>query len=157
MLQIQQNGGISEGFQMWYALPAARRMEAPSYYDLRRGTYPVVESGGVVVRVLIGAYVPTADAGRTLHSSPWNESVTKTPLTFLDVSLAPGATFSHVAPSTDSLLVYCFGGQCTLAGRQEQVSLSQCALLAHDGDVLEIANKGSADCRCLILQGLLIS
>ena len=151
VFKIQQKGGTSEGFQMWYALPAARRMEAPSYHDLRSGAYPIVEAGGLVVRALIGSYVPSADAGRVRHSSPFDESLMKTPLTLLDVKLAPGATFSHLAPPSDSLLAYCFRGQCAVAGRQ--VGLYQCALLAHDGETLEIANEGSAETRLLVLQG----
>jgi len=50
-----EKAGLLWGFQLWANLPAAQKMIAPRYRDVKAADIPRVEAGGgVVVRVLCG-------------------------------------------------------------------------------------------------------
>jgi quercetin 2,3-dioxygenase len=90
-------GGRFEGVQLWLQLPARDKMAKPRYADLPAGDIPVVALPLPLAAVAAAApaALPAASgsvrvlAGRYAHAA--SPLVTHTPLTLLDVQLAPPA------------------------------------------------------------------
>lgn len=53
---FSKTGGVLHLIQLWINLPAAHKMMAPSYQDIKSETIPVLEDGNSQVRVIAGAY-----------------------------------------------------------------------------------------------------
>ncbi len=75
-------GGLFHGFQLWVNLPRTLKMTDPRYQDIRGGEVTLLTSadGGALVRVIAGSV-----AG---HDGPGS---TRTPITLIHATLAPGA------------------------------------------------------------------
>jgi redox-sensitive bicupin YhaK (pirin superfamily) len=101
----QQTAGRMRGFQLWINLPAAQKMTAPAYQDVRPETIPEITEGSARVRVLVGDYRG--------HSGPLHDP--HTAVGYLDVTLAAGAQFTHSLPATHNAFVYVFEGNATVA------------------------------------------
>src|SRR5262249_30387563 len=54
--ELVMSGGLFHGFQLWVNLPAAMKMTAPRYQDIRAGQVALLTSadGGTLVRVIAG-------------------------------------------------------------------------------------------------------
>ena len=108
----QQESGRMRGFQLWINLPAAQKMTAPEYQDIRPQTIPEVNVDGAMVRVIAGEFEgrqgPVTDAHTHFH--------------FLDIALEPGAHFTHAVPAHDTAFIYLFEGDATVGDKalQEQ-------------------------------------
>src|SRR5947209_14962586 len=52
------SGGLFHGFQLWVNLPAALKMTAPRYQDIRAGQVALLSSpdGGALLRVIAGSF-----------------------------------------------------------------------------------------------------
>ena len=76
------SGGLFHGLQLWVNLPAADKMIAPKYQDIRGGSVKLLGSadGGALIRLIAGDI-----AG---HQGP---GATHTPITMMHVSVNPGA------------------------------------------------------------------
>ena len=79
---LVRRGGLFHGLQLWVNLPAADKMTAPRYQNLKGQQVALVASpdGGALVRIIAGDV-----AG---HTGP---GATHTPITFLHATVAPGA------------------------------------------------------------------
>lgn len=60
---VMENGGRSEGFQLWVNLPSDQKMVEPRYQDVRPEQMPIVEtdSGKVKVKVVAGSALGKED------------------------------------------------------------------------------------------------
>jgi len=82
--------GRSRILQLWIALPARDRQTAPQFEIVRRADAPVLRSPGAEARLYSGASGSLRSPTRNL-----------VPVTLLDVSLAPDASFRQELPLTN--------------------------------------------------------
>lgn len=135
----RQREGLMRGFQLWINLPAAEKMSDPAYQEYPAEAFPVIEGPGRRVKLLIGEH-----AGRR---SPVQDPHTQ--VSYLDLSLAPGAASALPVDPGHNAFVYLFEGGVELGG----VSLRphELAVLG-EGD--EVALQASAaGARLLLVAG----
>ncbi len=93
--------GRMHGFQLWANLPAARKLTAPRYQEVKAGDIPeVTEDDGTRVRVICGRF-----GGRT---GPV-EGTAAEPI-YLDVAVPPGKRRSLPVETTRHAFAYVFAG-----------------------------------------------
>lgn len=98
----EQQQGLLKGFQLWVNLPAKEKMTAPKYQEYDAAAIPQESTPeGGLVRVIAGA----TDAGTR---GPIQNALTD-PI-YLDVSLAPGETFSQGIPQAHNVVAYVIEG-----------------------------------------------
>jgi quercetin 2,3-dioxygenase len=132
----QQERGRMRGFQLWINLPAKDKMKPASYRDLDAADIPEVglENGGKV-RVIAGSF------GKA--EAP--VKATATDATYLDIHLAPGATFTHPVKDGYNAFAYVYEG--SLEGIPEHSA----AVFTTEGDVR--VEAGGSGARFLLLAG----
>jgi len=97
--------GHMEGFQLWVNLPAAHKMTAPRYREMKAEEIPSVERpDGVVVRVVAGEVDGVVGPVREIVAEP----------TYLDVTVPEGAEFRHPVPEQENAFAYIFRGSVEL-------------------------------------------
>jgi len=132
----EQTEGEMSGFQLWVNLPAAEKMCVPRYQDFGPDEVPLVQPvGGVEVRVIAGEVDGVPGPVNGIAIEP----------TYLDITFAPGATFSTDLPPGHTAFAYVFQGQATISN--DKVELDHLAVLS-DGDQVRMS---SADGGRLIL------
>jgi len=124
--ELVMSGGLFHGFQLWVNLPAAMKMTAPRYQDIRAGQVALLSSadGGTLVRVIAG------DAAG--HDGP---GVTHTPITLLHASLQPGAQLRLPWRPEFNALGYVLAGFGSVGIGRTPVRTGQLAVFG-PGDVL---------------------
>jgi redox-sensitive bicupin YhaK (pirin superfamily) len=127
--RVLGEGGPFEGVQLWVNLPRALKWTPPAYQDVTRDRIPVVDLEGGRARVISGSAFGVSGPATT-HS----------PILYVHLSLAPGATACVPAPSHLNAFTY------ALSGVDEGVA----SVLAPDGDHLAIEG-GSAGAEVLAL------
>ena len=128
---LRRDGGRMHGFQLWVNLPAKDKMVAPRYQEFTAAQIPRVERDhGVVVRVIAGRVGSVKGAVKT-----------RTPVTYLHVSLPADTRFEVPIPASQNAIVYGISG----AGEGELT------VYAHDGDVVELVNDDERTTRELLL------
>ncbi|MCV2369806.1 pirin family protein [Roseateles oligotrophus] len=116
----EQEQGRMEGFQLWLNLPSQEKMCAPWYRDIPSEQIPEFERDGVKVRVIAGSSHGMAGAVQREHTEPL----------YLDLHLAPGASFEQALPDTHNAFVYVYRGELQFAGAV-QVPQQRMAILAN--------------------------
>jgi hypothetical protein len=93
--------GRMHGFQLWANLPAALKMTAPRYQEIKAAHIPeVAEGDGTRVRVICGAFRGTASPVEGIAADPQ----------YLDVSLAPGVRKTFPVEAHLNAFAYVFAG-----------------------------------------------
>ena len=118
--ELVVSGGLFHGFQLWVNLPAAMKMTAPRYQDIRAGQVALLSSpdGGALVRVIAGDV-----AG---HSGP---GVTHTPITPAARDAAsPGAQLRLPWRADFNALGYVLAGSGTVGADRRPVRTGQLAV-----------------------------
>jgi redox-sensitive bicupin YhaK (pirin superfamily) len=93
--------GAMHGFQLWANLPAASKMMDPRYRGIPSEEIPSVKAdGGTLVRVIAGSVAGITGPVRDIVTRP----------EYLDVTVAPGQTFTHPTPLGHTVLAYVIGG-----------------------------------------------
>jgi redox-sensitive bicupin YhaK (pirin superfamily) len=102
---LVMKGGLFHGFQLWVNLPAAQKMAAPRYQDIRASEVALASSpdGGALVRVIAGELGGLAGPGSTY-----------TPMTLVHVTLSPGARLSIPWRADYNALAYVMSGYGTV-------------------------------------------
>jgi redox-sensitive bicupin YhaK (pirin superfamily) len=96
--------GQMHGFQLWANLPAALKMTAPRYQDVKSGDIPeIIEDDGTVIRIITGSFY-----GRT---GPV-DGIAADPL-YLDISVAPLRTKRFPIDTYRRAFAYVFAGSGT--------------------------------------------
>ena len=117
----EQQDGLLQGFQLWINLPAANKMDQPSYQEFSAENIPVETIGpGGQVKVIAGR----TDMGT---QGPVTNIVTD-PL-YLDVKLDPGSAFTQTVPAAHSVVVYAITGGVQIADNTSQLSKGTLAVL----------------------------
>jgi redox-sensitive bicupin YhaK (pirin superfamily) len=100
--EMPQRGpsGRVTGFQLWVNLPAAQKMGAPRYQEVKAATIPVAESDGARVRVVAGEFGGVRGPVTEIAAGP----------VYVDVTLAPGAPIRLAVPAGHTVMAYLFEG-----------------------------------------------
>jgi quercetin 2,3-dioxygenase len=94
--------GRMYGFQLWANLPAAHKMMAPRYRDVKRLQIPEVSlAQGVRVKIICGRVNGTEGPVRDIVTDP----------EYLEVSVPAGAEFHHPIPRGHTALAYVIEGE----------------------------------------------
>ena len=90
------------GFQLWSNLPAASKMMAPRYRDVKRNDIPVITtSEGAKVRIICGTVEGTQGPVQDIMSDP----------EFLDVEIAAGKSFTRTFKADHTVFAYVIDGK----------------------------------------------
>src|SRR5690242_6870706 len=117
--RLVEAGGLFNGFQLWVNLPAKDKWLAPSYQPVEAGDLLLLASddGGALLRVIAGE----VDG----HKGPGS---TRSPITFLHASVAPGARLSLPWQPSYNSLAYVFAGSGTVGPKAEAIHGGQLAV-----------------------------
>lgn len=130
--------GIVNGFQLWVNLPAAQKMSAPRYQEIIAGDVPVIAKDGAQVRLVAGEFDGTRGPVTEIAIQPL----------YMDVTLAPGASFALPVPAGHAAYAYLFEGAAEFGGTPvEAVKM----LIFGDGDQIEAKTESGA--RFLLMAG----
>jgi redox-sensitive bicupin YhaK (pirin superfamily) len=131
------SGGLFHGLQLWVNLPAAQKLTAPRYQDLRASEVALVSSpdGGALVRVIAGDVAGHAGPGSTY-----------TPMTMVHASLSPGARLVLPWRPDYNALVYALAGQGTVGAEGKPIGTGQLALFG-EGNAITMAASPTQESR----------
>lgn len=132
--EIRRNGGRMHGFQLWVNLPRRDKMMKPRYQELRAAEIPTATSNDGKVKV-------TVIAGESLGTRASID--TRTPIMYLHVRLAPGASFTQPIPSNYNAFAFVISGEATFGDRVAREN--DMVLFGGDGDVVTITSSGGAE------------
>jgi redox-sensitive bicupin YhaK (pirin superfamily) len=111
-----------QGFQLWLNLPSKDKMTAPRYQEVK--DIPVVESEGLSVRVIAGAYGEMRGAIQG----------TAVPAVYLDVTLSSRVSFSTPTLREDTYFIYVYEGRVGVRDDRSEswIGEGELALLTKD-------------------------
>lgn len=143
-----QTAGRMRGFQLWINLPAARKMDPPSYRDLAAQEIPVVACGkGSRIRVIAGS----AEGPQGKVDGPIERPDTE-PL-FLDLELTNDALCIQPVEASHRAFLYLYEGSIeTGPGSDRQAMPLASAGILGPGTQVEI-QAGAQGARVLLLAG----
>lgn len=128
--ELVEQGGRMHGFQLWVNLPAHDKLMPPRYQEISAQAIPEARSqdGAVTARVI---------AGEALGARAVID--TRTPITYLHLTLAPGASFDQpVAPGHNAFAYIIEGGG--RFGRDRVAAVAHTAVVfGRDGDEVRIS------------------
>ena len=94
--------GRMEGFQLWANLPAADKMMAPRYRDIRAEQIPLVNlEGGVQIKIICGQVNGTTGPVRDIVIEPQ----------YLDVTVPPRTVYRHPTTQGHTVFAYIIAGE----------------------------------------------
>ena len=143
--QIREQGGRVHGFQLWVNLPARDKMMAPRYQEVPAAGIPeaVTPDGRARVRVI---------AGEALGARAVID--TRTPITYQDWRLEPGASVEQPLAQGHNAFAYVFEGRVQLGSDGRDLAQGQLGLLGSGASVsLSVPASAASACRLLLLSG----
>jgi redox-sensitive bicupin YhaK (pirin superfamily) len=125
---LVDSGGLFHGFQLWVNLPASQKWAPPSYQDLRASEVALLSSvdGGALLRIIAGQVEG--------HQGPGS---TRTPITMVHATLAPGAQLRLPWNRSYNALAYTLAGHGSVGQEARPVRTGQLAVFGA-GDNLVI-------------------
>lgn len=140
----EQQAGRMRGFQLWVNLPASEKMTQPRYQEFAPDRIPQVRPAeGVTVKVIAGRVDQVA--GPIVQ--PATEPV------YLDIELAPGASWRHVLPEGHNAFAYLFEGDGTVGeGDGARALASQELAVLIGGPVFQLS-AGKSGARAILVAG----
>jgi len=119
------------GFQLWANLPASAKMMDPRYQEIKRSDIPeVTTAGGATVRVICGQVDGVRGPVREIVTDP----------EYLDVSLPPGATFTHSVKAGHTVFAYVFEGEGYFDPGRDPAT-RETVVLYGPGDTVEVSTE----------------
>jgi len=140
----EQESGRMRGFQLWVNLPAREKMTEPRYQEFPPERIPVATpADGVTVKVIAGR------VGEVV--GPIAQPATD-PL-YLDIALAPDASWEYGLPEGHNAFAYAFEGEATVGeGDEARVLESQQLAVLGGGSALRL-RAGSQGARLILVAG----
>jgi quercetin 2,3-dioxygenase len=138
------SGGRLGGFQLWTNLPASHKMMDPRYRSISASEIPAVETDDSITRVICGEVQGVKGPVRDIIASP----------EYLDVTLRPGATWTHPTTLGHTVFVYLFeGAACFGPDTQHAICDTHgSVVLFRDGEEVTI-RTGESGVRFLFVSG----
>ncbi|MCG8428060.1 MAG: pirin family protein [Chromatiales bacterium] len=140
----EQESGLLFGFQLWLNLPAANKMQAPSYQDFEPAQIPEERrSPETKIRVITGTTAQgTTGPVKDIATSPQ----------FFDVQLAEGGTYQETIPSEHTAFLFIIEGDVTVHGpiSSAHITSNQLAVLS-SGDKVSV--EAASNSRFLLISG----
>jgi redox-sensitive bicupin YhaK (pirin superfamily) len=100
----KQDNGLMRGFQLWINLPGANKMDNPEYQEYAAARFPVIDAGDHRVTLLVGRHGDV--------TAPIVDDITD--VTYMDVRLEPGASFTTTLPQGHNSFLFLFEGDGNL-------------------------------------------
>ena len=140
----EQQAGRMRGFQLWVNLPASEKMTQPRSQEFAPDRIPQVQPAqGVIVKVIAGRVGEIA--GPIVQ--PATEPV------YLDIELAPGASWRHALPEGHNAFAYLFEGDGTVGeGEAARALASQELAVLIGGPVFQLS-AGKSGARAILVAG----
>ncbi|WP_028810608.1 pirin family protein [Streptomyces flavidovirens] len=129
---LVMSGGLFHGLQLWVNLPAADKMMAPRYQDIRGGQVQLLTSpdGGALLRVIAGEL----DG----HQGP---GITHTAITMIHATLRPGAEITLPWRADFNGLAYVLAGRGAVGTDRRPVHKGQTAVFGDGGSLTVRADE----------------
>jgi redox-sensitive bicupin YhaK (pirin superfamily) len=140
------SGGTFHGVQLWVNLPAKDKMTAPAYQNLEGQDVTLLASpdGGTLLRVIAGDLGGVTGPGST-----------RTPITFVHATVAPGASVSVPWNQSYNALVYVLAGSGSVGSDGRPVQTGQTVVLGK-GDYLTVSASDVQETRYGALEVLVL-
>ena len=141
---FKRDGGIMHGFQIWVNLLAKDKMMEPRYQDVPSSQIPEAtsEDGLVSAKVIAGSCLGTEAVIDTMI-----------PITLIHMRIQPGGAIEQAIEGGLNGMVYCFGGEVSIAG-ERTVRDGQLGLLSDGGSVaLSVPAEAGETAEMLVLAG----
>lgn len=138
-------GGRMHGFQLWVNLPRRDKMMAPRYQEVPAAGIPVGRSadGRVTARVI---------AGEALGARAVID--TRTPIVYLDLSVAPGGALDQPLPAGFNAFAYVVEGEGRFGADGTPAKAHELVLFSGGGDTVRVeAPRDGAPLRVLLVAG----
>ncbi len=132
--------GTIYGFQLWVNLPAALKMAAPRYQEIKTAVIPVVQHNGATIRLVAGGLDGVRGPATGIAADPL----------YAEVSLPAQSKFSLPVNADLTVLVYVFSGEGTFGA---EVVSSPSMLLLGSGDLVS-ATSTSQPLRFMLMAGV---
>jgi redox-sensitive bicupin YhaK (pirin superfamily) len=128
--EMPKGPGLLWGFQLWANLPASHKMMNPRYRDVKADMIPTaIPSEGTRVKVICGKVGSVEGPVRDIVIDP----------EYLDVTLNPGAVFSHPIKEKHNAFAYVIEG----AGRFDAHEVdAESVVILGKGDEVRIESTG---------------
>jgi redox-sensitive bicupin YhaK (pirin superfamily) len=135
-----RRGGRMHMMQLWVNLPRKDKMAPPGYQPITAADIPVVTlaGGAGTVRVIAGEHEGARGAAHTF-----------TPITLLDVHLAPSGRLTVALPASHNAMAIVTSGSVVAGGRT--AGAGELVLFENDGGRLELV--GGEEAHVLVLGG----
>jgi quercetin 2,3-dioxygenase len=135
-----EQGGTLEMIQLWVNLPAADKMAAPKYQDLRDNAFPRVRlaNNAGEARVIAGELLGETGPAKTF-----------TPINVWDIRLNANHSVELILPATHNTILVVQSGSIQLG--EELLSPVEAALFEQKGDAISLSTK--VDSRLMLLSG----
>ena len=135
--------GKMEGFQLWANLPAAQKMMAPRYRDIKAADIPVVTmDNGVQVKIICGMVNGVRGPVRDIMIDP----------EYLDITVPPHTVYEHPVKAGHTAFAYVIGGRGYFSREKESLADNTTLLLFEDGESL-YTETGDEPVRFLLVSG----
>jgi quercetin 2,3-dioxygenase len=138
--------GRVNGFQLWVNLPAAEKMSRPRYQEVSAGTIPIVNKGGITVRVVAGEYEGVRGPVTEIAARPL----------YMDVTLEAGTEFFLPVPAGHFVAAYLFEGAGLFGqdgdGQGEFIQAVRMAVFG-DGDHLRVQASYDSHAQFILMAG----
>ena len=138
-MEIRRDGGVVHGFQIWLNLPATEKFGTPITTLRDRTDFPVVETDGYRIKVLMGEVFGQVAPTET-HS----------PAFYHHIHISPGGRLDLPVDATHNAFVHVVEGELEVEGRRE-LQAQQLALYQRGGDHLRFHSINGAE--CIVLGG----
>ena len=140
----EQQAGRMRGFQLWVNLPKTNKMDAPQYQEFPDARMPRLQPApGVEVKVIAGV----VDGTRGPIEQPATTPV------YLDITLAPSATWEHALPAGHNAFAYVFEGSADIGrGEDARPVASQELAVLGGGDTFAV-RAGDGGARLILVAG----
>ncbi|KHE67230.1 pirin family protein [Halobacillus sp. BBL2006] len=117
---------IAHTLQLWINLPKDKKDMVPSYQDIRKDATELVSFDGAEVRVYAGN---AAGVEGPLQSA--------VPMTLAEITLEPGASYTHVIPANHNAFLYVLSGDMDFGEQKENLKKTGTATLTYDDSAKE--------------------
>jgi len=124
-VELVRSGGTFHGIQLWVNLPGRLKMTDPAYQNLEGRDVTLLASadGGALLRVIAGSL---PGEGGAVHLGPGS---TRTPISLVHASIAPGAQLSLPWQPDFNSLVYVLSGAGQIGADGRPIRTGQTAVL----------------------------